>query len=385
MDAQTKQTETVALVLPNLERGGAQRQALELAHGLRERGWRVALLVAEMHGPLADEAAAYPLHDLRARFDLPKSSLGFWRNLFAVIRRIRKICLQENAAILQSFLFWQNIITVPAGVLAPPVRAIITGRRNLGLYKDRRWHYQLLENLTNRHTDAVICNAEAVRRDARWRERISPRRLFVIHNAIRTEPFRKARPAPLREMFPALAQATFLVGTIGNLKGQKRHDLFMLAIREAHEQEPGIRGVIVGRDLGEEVKLKRLARRLGLQDIVVFAGPTDDAASCYKAFDAFLLSSDFEGLPNVVMEAMAAGCPVVTTDAGGAGELVRNESEGLLVPKGDWRAMGAAILTLARDAGLRARLAESAQSRIEQRFSPERLVEKHIRLYRKLL
>lgn len=301
----------VALLLPNLTLGGAERQAVELALRLPGFGWQPVVMAAEPQGPQRERfaAAGIAVHDIGTEFWRPKWSPGFWRNLRASIDRIAGICRSEQVSVLQSFLFWQNCIAVPAGRKAGV--PVITGRRNTGEFKDRRPHYQWIENRANRDTAAVVCNSEAVRADAVRRERIDPARLRVIPNGVDVEHFVRATAKPLAQLHPELAGGSFIVGTIGNLKRQKRHDRFLRIMAGAHKLNPAIRGVIVGRDLGELASLEKLRDELGLRDVVAFAGGTDDPAGYLRAFDLFLLTSDHEGMPNVVLEAMAARCPVM--------------------------------------------------------------------------
>lgn len=381
----TPRPPTVALLLPNFTAGGAERQAVLLACHLSQWGWRPVVLVAERHGPLEGRlaGAGIPIHDIRAELWRGKRTARFWANAAGCIHRIRRACRMEGAVVLQSFLYWQNLLAAPAGWLTPGVKAVITGRRNMGEYKDGRPHYQPLENAANLLTAAVVCNARAVARDARRREAFLRGKLHIIRNAVEAEHFARARPVDLRAQYPPLAGASLLVGTVGNLKHQKRHDRFLEAIALARRDNPGIKGLIVGRDLGEEAGLRALSRRLGLEEHVVFTGGMADPAGALRGMDLFLLTSDYEGMPNVVLEAMAAGVAVITTAAGGVREMLRHNVHGRVVEARP-EAFAREITLLGGDGETRARLAQRARRRVERHHTPAVLARRHVELYERL-
>jgi glycosyltransferase involved in cell wall biosynthesis len=124
---------------------------------------------------------------------------------------------------------------------------------------------------------------------------------------------------------------------------------------------------------------------LGLNDRVVFTGPREDVASVLSALDVFVLTSHTEGLPNAVMEAMAAGLPVVATRAGGTDELVEEAVTGHLVEPGDGPALSEKVAALLRDPDARLRMGQAGLRRIEREFSIERMVERTVALYDEVL
>lgn len=376
---------TVALLLPNFTTGGAEHQALLLARGLAIHGWRPVILVVEKQGPLEEVATGLglPIHDLKGELWHRKRSPVFWRHLAGCIRRISTACRRERACILQSFLFWQNQLAVPAGRMTPGIQAIITGRRNTGDYKDRRQHYQPIENMANLFTSAIVCNSATVKADVVRREKFARGKVHLIPNAVDIQRMDMAPRANLREMYPQLAGATAVIGTVGNMKRQKRHDRFLEALALARRENPGLYGVVVGRDLGEEQSTRDVARHLGVEDFVVYTGGLADSIPTMKGFDLFVLSSDHEGMPNVVLEAMAVGVPVITTAVGGVDELILNRNLGRIVDMNSAE-IAREILLLADDRSARRLLASTARERVARDFSPEALALRHARLYEKL-
>ena len=356
---------------------------MELALRLPAAGWQPVVMAAEPQGPqrarLLDAGIA--VHDIGTEFWRPKYSPGFWLNLRHSIDCIADICRREQVAVLQSFLFWQNCIAVPAGEKAGV--PVITGRRNTGEFKDRRPHYQWIENRANRRTAAVVCNSEAVRADVLRRERIDAARVRVIPNGADVEHFASAVPKALAALHPELGGGSFVVGTIGNLKRQKRHDRFLRLVAGAHKLNPEIRGVIVGRDLGELAELEKLRAALGLEGIVAFAGGTDDPAGYLRAFDLFLLTSDHEGMPNVVLEAMAAGCPVMATAIAPVQE-VAPKGTGILFPVDEEEAAAAMLAKLPLQRDWLAACAVAASGHVRDRYSMNAMVESYSALYAEL-
>jgi glycosyltransferase involved in cell wall biosynthesis len=375
----------ITLVLPNFRLGGAERQAVELATQLHGGGWGVSLLVCEDEGPLraAVERAGIPWEDLQTEFWHPKWSPRFWLNLLRTIWRIRTHCVNQRVAILQSFLYWENQVALAASVLTPRLRATIAGRRDTGRFKEGRPHYQWIENLTNRFATAIVCNSEGVREDVLRRELVDPARVLVIPNGVDTERFTPGRSQRAREAFPQLAQCRWLVGTVGNLKRQKRHDLLIEAIATM-DPALGIGAIIVGHDRGEGPALERLIADRGLADRVVLAGPQEDIPAWLHSFDAFVLSSDHEGMPNVVLEAMASGLPVITRPVEGIAELITDGEHGLIV-EGKVESIAAAIKRLQSSPELGATLGSNARRRVQGEFNLASLGQRYGALYERLL
>ena len=136
----------------------------------------------------------------------------------------------------------------------------------------------------------------------------------------------------------------------------------------------------------EREKLTLLARDLGIADEVAFLGFRDDAVRLYAAADMFVLSSITEGMSLSMLEAMAAGLPVVATDgAGGNSQVVREGETGLLVAPRDPAALAAAICRLSTDAGLRARMGAAGRARVEQHFSLRTTTRRYLAVYERLL
>jgi glycosyltransferase involved in cell wall biosynthesis len=354
---------------------------MELATRLPAHGWRARLLVCEAEGPLRDEVEARGLAwtDLGREFWRPKSSPAFWANSLRTLWRIRREARRHGPAVLQSFLFWENQLALVAAGAGP---RLIQGRRDIGTYKDARPWYQAFENLSNRLVSRIVCNSEGVRSDVLRRERVDPTRLLVIPNGVDTDRFSPG-PTPLRAPRGPLDGAGFVVGTVGNLKVQKRHDLFLEVIAGLSRTAPGVHGVIVGDDRGSRRgELEARARELGVADRVLFAGRAEDVRPWLRSFDCFLLTSDHEGMPNVVLEAMACGVPVVTRPVEGIAELVAHGTTGFVSAGADATELAALVSRVieADEAGRRA-MGEAARERMVRGFSLDVMAGRYAALY----
>jgi glycosyltransferase involved in cell wall biosynthesis len=209
---------------------------------------------------------------------------------------------------------------------------------------------------------------------------VSPDRIEVIHNGI--DPSRFDYQGGQEEARRALGlPATVQVaGLTGRLTSEKRVDLFLEAARRVASRIPECRFLVVGAgDLLEP--MKRLATEMGLDSKVLFTGERNDMDRVLSALDLLALSSDFEGLPNVVMEAMAAGRPVVATDLGGCRELIVDGVTGCLVPVGDPGAMAERMIQVLSLPDRGRSMGAAGSERIRSEFSIAAMVERFEALF----
>jgi glycosyltransferase involved in cell wall biosynthesis len=170
------------------------------------------------------------------------------------------------------------------------------------------------------------------------------------------------------------------VGTVARLDPVKRLDVLLGALHRLD----GVCAFVVGYG-PEEQRLKEMAEELGLGERVHFAGYQQDVWTWLAACDVFALSSDWEGMPNAVLEAMAAGLPVAATAVGGTPDVVVQGATGLLVPPDDATALAAALDRLIHDPDLRRTMGAAGRQRVRARFSVQQMVERTQALYRGLL
>ncbi len=233
--------------------------------------------------------------------------------------------------------------------------------------RERRVYYPADKRLLGRYPHVIAVStdikSELVRHGA------SADRVTVILNAI--DPAVFARVPGLRETVReelGLSPDTVVIGAVGRLEAQKRFDLLLDAYADLRQRHPGLKLVVVG-DGSLRASLLGHAQRLNLADHVVFLGHRDDIARMHHAFDLFVQSSEYEGTPNAVLEAMALETPLVATDVGGTSELAVDEQHALIVPPHDTSALCVAIeRTLADPDATRAR-AGRARHRIEAELS----------------
>jgi glycosyltransferase involved in cell wall biosynthesis len=232
-----------------------------------------------------------------------------------------------------------------------------------------------LDNATARMSAVLVAVSENTR--IAYEEQGYPHRIRVVYNGVGAA---TVDAKGLREelSIPADAPLVAEVGRLCDVKGQ--HELIAAVARL-----PGARVVLVGADLEQggayERTLRDRADELGVADRVVFAGYRDDAARVVAAADVFALPSWTEGLPLVVLEAMALGRPVVATTVGGTPELVSDGETGLLVPPRDIEALTAALKRVLDDGALRRRLGEAGRRRVRERFSSEAMTRDMLAIY----
>jgi glycosyltransferase involved in cell wall biosynthesis len=204
---------------------------------------------------------------------------------------------------------------------------------------------------------------ELVRRGA------PPERVTTILNGIDPRPYRRsaARRAAIRAAM-GLAETDVVLGSVGRLEPQKRFDLLIQAVAGLRAELPGLRLLIAG-DGSERARLESLSRRAGLDDRCTCLGHRTDVADLHHALDVYVQSSDYEGTPNTVLEAMAMETPVVATDAGGTRELAAHDVHALIVPPGDVPALQAAIRRAIAEPDATAARTRAARQRIETDLS----------------
>lgn len=220
--------------------------------------------------------------------------------------------------------------------------------------------------------------AASVRKD-----RVPRSKIEVIENGVDVRRFRDAQPAPLRRD-PGIPEAAPLVLSVGRLESIKGHRHLIRALAAPSLKGTDIVAVLAG-DGADRAELERLAATLGLADRVRFLGARTDVPELMAACDVFVMPSDSEGLPFALLEAMAAGLPVVGTAVGKIPSLLENGRYGLVVPPRNPEALAEAIAqTLrhfpdSRERGVR------AQAFVASRYGRDRMLRRYGRLYRNLL
>jgi glycosyltransferase involved in cell wall biosynthesis len=347
----------VAIVTGQLEYGGAERQVTELALNLPAHG--VVPHVFCLGG--SDEPFGPVLRAAGIRVSRISRSGGF-----DVARVMRLAHAFRGGAfdLVHSFLIDTNPYTFFAGRLAG-IRRFLASNRNVSLTRGpvrRR-----IDSVVFRKADSVVVNALAVRDFTAAHFGIAEDRFQVVYNGVDLERFRPETGIPSGR--PA-------IGTIGSLHPKKNPALFGEVCVAVRARFPDVRCIHVG---GGELR-DELAARFGAA--VEFRGTSFDVERFLPSLDVFLLTSDREGCPNVLLEAMACGVPCVSTDAGGAPEVLRDGVSGFIVPRGDAGALVDRTLRLLGEPELRRAIGGAARHRVEERFSIRRMVEEFVDLYR---
>src|SRR5215813_1752918 len=373
----TKRTGVLHLIT-SFEVGGTERQAVELLKRIDRRRFDVSLAAIRLEGPLYREVAAiFPCP--------PQFPLTSFYNTNAAkqLMRLRNWMISERVDILHAHDFYAGLLGAAAARLAG-VR-VIACQRHLRL-SDRRVH-EWGTRLTHRLAHRVLVNSEAIRDHLLAGGHVSPEKIVVVRNGLSAAAERaaldddgraKRRSALLREL--NLDEGAKLIGLVARLQPVKGHRYFIEAASRIAAAEPKAHFLLVG-DGALRREIEEQAARLGVNDRVHLLGDRNDAALVPAGFDVAVLASLHEGLPNAVMEAMAAGAPVVATAVGGTTELIIDGATGFLVPPADADAMARRILDALRNPEWSARMAAQGRRRALNQFGMRRMVESVERLY----
>jgi glycosyltransferase involved in cell wall biosynthesis len=314
---------------------GTHPQLSRLALSLKASGHDVrAVSLAPpgtLAGVLAEAGIGTEIVDASRRGSLPR-----------VVVRLAGHFRRWRPDVVIAFLYESIIPSRVAGRLGS-VPTVISSIRNE--YFGPRYR-ELVMRVTDRLATRTVVNSGAVARSLVRRHIVTERRLVVIPNGQQVDSFRSS--AEIRRSMRnsiGVDDDTFLWLAIGRLTEQKDYPNLFRAFSETIEALPRSKLVVVGRGVLAD-ELAEAARRLGLGDRVAFLGFRNDIPSLLAASDALVMASRYEGMPNAVMEAFAAGLPVVGTDVGGTPELVHDGVNGYLVPAANPRALATAMLRL---------------------------------------
>jgi glycosyltransferase involved in cell wall biosynthesis len=352
--------------------GGSEQQLLTLIEQLDRRKVSpyLCLLDGENEASRSVEPDGCPVLRLGVRsLRRPSTLAAAWR-FVRYLRRERIDLLKVNFP--DSTRFGVTLARL-AGV-----RRIVGTREDLGHWMtpaDRR-----LGRLYSRLIDATVANSEACRRSVMADECAPGNSVFVIPNGIDGGRFAHIPEpsAPGRDGRPPR------VGALANLRPVKNVEMLVRAASLLAPRYPELRFQVAGEGSSRS-ELQRLIRQLGLAERFELLGAVTDVAGFLSGLDVAVLCSRAEGLPNAILEYMAAGRPIVATSVGGNGELIDDGEHGLLVPSGDERRLAAAIDRLLRDRALAARLASAARRHALHEYGLERLARRHESLFHRLL
>jgi len=361
----------VLYVIATLDPAGAERQMTALCTRLDRSVFEPSVCCLTRGGPLEEELAeaGVPVRVLRKRgkFD------------FMLLRRLLRAIRDTRPDVVHTWLFTANFWGRTAAWLGG-VPMIVASERAADVWKTalHRW----IDRRLAERSACVLANAEAVKRFCVERVGLNPDKVRVVRNGIDLQRFDAEAGMEPQEPVPD-AEGIPVVGAIARMEPQKGLSYLIEAFRLLRESGREARLWLVG-DGPLRGRLESSVRNAGLADGVSFLGRRRDVPALLNRMDVVALPSLWEGLPNVMIEALAAGRCVVATAVDGTPEVVEDGRTGLLVPPRDRRALAAALARLLDDEPLRRRMGAAGRARVEREFRMERMVEETARVYREL-
>jgi glycosyltransferase involved in cell wall biosynthesis len=347
----------VALIASSLRRGGGEKQAVAVARALFEAG--VNLRFYYLGGGGYHEAGlremGVPIRQIY-RPNMP------WRMLAKLTRELRRF----QPHVVLALQYGDLRFAAPAGRFCKAL--------TLGYVQCDGWYelrtYGRSGRLMVRLAHGLVSSSHHAR-NILVSQRFDARKIEVVPNLLDLRDFDARSVLP----FPAaLPPDRVIVAAVGSLQPCKRFDRFLEALALARRSEPGLTGVIAGADLGERRALEERARALRLAPPdLFFLGECHCVPALLARAAMLVLSSEYEGLPNVVLEAMAARLPVITTRVGDAGVVAQHGDTGYVVEPDDIQSMAAYMVRLAQSPSTRTALGEAGRKRVEQEYNYESL------------
>lgn len=359
----------ILTIIWSLGLGGAEQVVIDINNGLNKQKFHPIICCLNGKGMFASrvEKNGIPVIPL---FKKPKFDPH-------IILKIYKLIQKENIDLVQTHLwtanFWGRIAAWLAGV-----KIIIATEHTTD--EKRPWFYYLADKLLASISSKIITVSESVKSFHSRKADIPKDKFEVIKNGIQLEKWQK--PVEVRDVKANLeiSEDEVIIGTIGRLVQAKRYDIFLKAVAEIVKTKPNIRAIIIGEGPLES-ELKNETITLGIQNNVKFTGFRKDIPKLIKIFDIFVLSSEREGLPVTLLEAMATGIACVVTRVGGNPEVINNYQNGILVNPLDYKQLSEELDKLIENQKLRIKLSQNSKEWVKNYFSISRMVNKTEDLY----
>lgn len=375
---------TVWILLTALSVGGSERTAIALANRLDPERYDVVVWTLFDTNPLAEQLEV-PHRSLGVRPSNPDSPekidgaanpLDYVRAPLQFLRQVRR----ERPEVLHTFLYYDNLVARGVALACRDggsVPAVVNGVR--GYHQDDRPVAHTVDRLTLPLADAVVSNSQGGAEYLRERG-LGEERLAVVPNGRDLDAYRDGSCAGLREEF-GIPDGGPVVGTVGRLIERKGQFDLLRAWPRISANHPDATLVVVGYG-PERGALESLAAELGVAASVRFVGARDDVPAVLDLLDVFAFPSHWEGQPGAVLEAMAAGLPIVATEIDGTTELLTDGETGVLVPPREPSALAAAVDALLSDPERMAALGRAARAAAYEQFSLRSMVAEFEQLYR---
>lgn len=359
-------------VIGQLGKGGAERQLYEIVKGIDKDRFEPILINLSQGGYWADKIGKLGIELI----EIPRKKHIEFSRLFKLI----KIFREKRPDIVHAYMFSANSYGRVAAILTrAPV--IIASERSLPeIDKDKSRHQIFIDKLFSSFSHGIICNSYIAAETLATKYSFNAQKVFTVHNGIDTSLYLEESSKNQKKL------AQKVVGTVGSLAVAKNHRLFLDMAKNIIDKSDNkdIKFLILGNGTLRD-ELERHAKHLGIKDKIVFAGERNDIPELLQSMDIFVMTSLYEGMSNAVMEAMAAGLPVVATDVGGNGELVIDGETGFLCPSNDAEALAERVASLIHNERERSRMGENGKKRIKNEFGIRKMIKKTESIYIKLL
>lgn len=370
-------SQPLAFCITTLHPCGAERQLVELVLRLPTGDFEPHVIVLASQPP----ANQTELVDKLTACGVPVSFLNARGMLSAptTIVKLKRYFQQLQPVLVQSFLAHANIAATVAA-RAAGVRPVVTGIR----VAERRANlHAWLARRTERWVARHVCVSHSVAEFAIRDMQLDPRKVVMIPNGVDVETFAQARPLEQREL--GLPSTARLVVHVGRLDLQKRIDWLLARFAEALPQLPDTYLLLAGSG-PSKVYLTKLSAQLGIVERVRFLGWRGDVPRLLATCDALVMTSAWEGMPNAVLEAMAAARPVLATEVEGVCEVLGNTlAAEQMIGRDDAPLFVERLVCVLHDRHRATRLGQANQARARQRFSLDETARRYLELYRELL
>ncbi|MHA1341452.1 MAG: glycosyltransferase [Promethearchaeota archaeon] len=374
MDNRINSKKRLLFVIPSLACGGAERVIVNLINHLDKNEYELLLAIFENK------------MDLQLNLNFPvrivclnkKSRWDFLKLIF----KLRNAILNYRPNVVISFLFYTNIISV--------LSSLFLRRKCTILISERLYHRKYLEKtrlqylkkwlmkFTYKKADRIVAVSKSIKTALEEDFKIHPDKIRTIYNPV---PLKEIRCKSQKEVdHPFFREKDIRIISAGRLVRQKRFDRLLKVFYLVKKELTTIKLIILGEGILKR-ELETMALQLRINNSVSFVGLDSNPYAWFSKADIFVLSSDFEGFPNVLIEAMACGTPVISTDCpSGPREIIKNGVNGILVPLKNDEIFVKEILDLLSDKGKMQRLSKEAMKRVQE-FKIDSIIKQYTKLF----